>query len=243
MDADLDREDEAVVGPGDNFWDLAEEQLAADLRLQPSDQEVAPYWRDVVAANMDRLVQPGNPDLVVPGSWSCLLRGTQSLQRRRPSRWRRRTPTTRQRLRRSRVQRRLRPRALPPRPPRPQRRQQPPPRMTPPRRRLPTRRPPQSTRNSPASSPPAGRPDEDHGGDMDKALPAVVVVGGLSSVALAVGLKRLIDRRRRRFVVAHDGQPPSWQPVRTERCTRRSPRWRTRPESTTCNSRSGGSPL
>jgi LysM domain len=67
MDADLDREDEAVVGLGDNFWDLAEEQLAADLGLQPSDQEVAPYWRDIVAANMDRLVQPGNPDLVVPG--------------------------------------------------------------------------------------------------------------------------------------------------------------------------------
>lgn len=58
---------EVVVEPGDNFWELAEEQLAVATGEQPTDAETLPYWRELIGANEDRLVQPGNPSLIVPG--------------------------------------------------------------------------------------------------------------------------------------------------------------------------------
>lgn len=39
-----------------------------------------------------------------------------------------------------------------------------------------------------------------------------MALGGLTSIALAVGLKRLIDRRRRHYIENHDGQLPSRTP-------------------------------
>jgi nucleoid-associated protein YgaU len=33
----------------------------------PPEREVARYWRRLVEANRDRLVDPGNPDLLRPG--------------------------------------------------------------------------------------------------------------------------------------------------------------------------------
>jgi hypothetical protein len=39
-----------------------------------------------------------------------------------------------------------------------------------------------------------------------------LALGGLTSIALAVGLKRLIDRRRRHYIENHDGQLPSRTP-------------------------------
>lgn len=58
---------EVVVEPGDNLWELAEEQLAVATGEQPTDAETLPYWHDLIGANEDRFVQPGNPSLIVPG--------------------------------------------------------------------------------------------------------------------------------------------------------------------------------
>jgi DNA-binding SARP family transcriptional activator len=44
-------------------------------------------------------------------------------------------------------------------------------------------------------------------------MPLAVAVGGLSSIALAVGLKRLVDRRRRHFVNEHPGEVPGRTPA------------------------------
>jgi hypothetical protein len=57
-----------VVAPGESFWSIAEEALT-DARggAPPDQQEVARYWEQLVAANRDRLVAPGNPDLLVVG--------------------------------------------------------------------------------------------------------------------------------------------------------------------------------
>jgi len=63
---------EVTVEPGDNFWDLAEERLASASGEQPSDTETAAYWQDMTAANQDRLVKPGNPDLILPGQRLCV---------------------------------------------------------------------------------------------------------------------------------------------------------------------------
>ncbi len=63
---------ELIVEPGDNFWSLAEAQLAAATGEEPTDVETAPYWQDMIEANEDRLVQPGNPNLIVPGQALCI---------------------------------------------------------------------------------------------------------------------------------------------------------------------------
>lgn len=56
-----------VVEPGDHLWGIAESALALRLGRPPSDEEIVPYWRTVVEANTDQLVDPGNPDLILPG--------------------------------------------------------------------------------------------------------------------------------------------------------------------------------
>jgi nucleoid-associated protein YgaU len=58
---------EHVTRPGDHFWRIAEAQVAAAVGRPATDAEIAPYWRDLVAANRDRLADPDNPDLVFPG--------------------------------------------------------------------------------------------------------------------------------------------------------------------------------
>jgi DNA-binding SARP family transcriptional activator len=59
--------EDIVVEPGDNFWTLAEEELAEVTGVDPTVAETAPYWQDLVGANTDRLVEPGNPSLILPG--------------------------------------------------------------------------------------------------------------------------------------------------------------------------------
>lgn len=54
---------EHTVQPGEHFWSIAE-QVVAERGL---DVQVADYWRLLVEANRDRLVDPGNPDLLYPG--------------------------------------------------------------------------------------------------------------------------------------------------------------------------------
>ena len=61
-------EDTWTVEPGESFWAIAEEHLADSWgRQELSDAEIARYWRALMAANADRLVEPGNPDLLFPG--------------------------------------------------------------------------------------------------------------------------------------------------------------------------------
>ena len=49
-----------TVAPGESFWTISEDIVARDLR------DVAPYWRDLIAANADR-IRSGDPDLIYPG--------------------------------------------------------------------------------------------------------------------------------------------------------------------------------
>jgi len=64
----VDATDLWLVESGDHFWSIAEETLADHLgRDDLKDDEVALYWRQLIAANEDRLVEPGNPDLLLPG--------------------------------------------------------------------------------------------------------------------------------------------------------------------------------
>lgn len=56
-----------VVVEGDNFWDIAESMLEAETGGPVADADVIPFWQDLVEANQDGLVEPGNPDLILPG--------------------------------------------------------------------------------------------------------------------------------------------------------------------------------
>lgn len=57
---------EVTIRPGDHLWGLAERRLAEVLGRAATDDEVAGYWRSVVAASLPRL-RSGDPDLVFPG--------------------------------------------------------------------------------------------------------------------------------------------------------------------------------
>lgn len=57
-----------VVRPGDSFWRIAEERVAADIGRAPHANEVRVYWRALINANEDRLPVPGNPDVIYPGA-------------------------------------------------------------------------------------------------------------------------------------------------------------------------------
>jgi hypothetical protein len=63
-----------VVEPGDSFWSIAADTLSGPGRRQPTDREVDGYWRHLVVANRDRLVDRDNPDLLVPGQELVLPR-------------------------------------------------------------------------------------------------------------------------------------------------------------------------
>jgi hypothetical protein len=56
-----------VIRRGDHLWSIAAETLEDRLDRPPAPREVARYWRALVAANRDRLVDPANPDLVFAG--------------------------------------------------------------------------------------------------------------------------------------------------------------------------------
>jgi hypothetical protein len=55
-----------TVEAGDSFWSIAAETVAP-AREAPDDRRVIGYWRRLVEANRGRLLDPGNPDLLVPG--------------------------------------------------------------------------------------------------------------------------------------------------------------------------------
>jgi hypothetical protein len=55
-----------TVASGDSFWSIAAETLT-QAGEAPTDRRVIGYWRHLVEANRGRLLDPGNPDLLVPG--------------------------------------------------------------------------------------------------------------------------------------------------------------------------------
>ena len=58
------RREAVTVAPGDSFWTIAADAVAgAGL----PDAVVAQYWEALMDANADRLVEPGNPDLLHVG--------------------------------------------------------------------------------------------------------------------------------------------------------------------------------
>ncbi len=57
---------EVTVRMGDHLWGLSESRLLQAIGRMPLDHEVAPYWREVVETNRDR-IRSGNPDLIQPG--------------------------------------------------------------------------------------------------------------------------------------------------------------------------------
>lgn len=56
-----------TVERGDHFWHIAERTRGAQLGRPPTERETTAYWRALVAANRDRLVDPANPDLLFAG--------------------------------------------------------------------------------------------------------------------------------------------------------------------------------
>lgn len=55
------------VVAGDHLWGIARATVARDGGVEPSDRAVAAYWQRLIAANRDVLVDPDNPDLILPG--------------------------------------------------------------------------------------------------------------------------------------------------------------------------------
>jgi hypothetical protein len=56
-----------VVRAGDSLWRIAAFGLRAAHGREPTDAEIDPYWRALVALNRPRLRDPGNADLIRPG--------------------------------------------------------------------------------------------------------------------------------------------------------------------------------
>jgi len=55
-----------TVAKGNHFWELAERTLTDAWGRSPTDVEITPYWAQVVEQNADRLVRPGDPNLIFP---------------------------------------------------------------------------------------------------------------------------------------------------------------------------------
>jgi nucleoid-associated protein YgaU len=58
---------QVTVAPGDHFWGIAQDRVRLALGTEPSDSEVALYWSALIEANRDRLVDPQDPGLLMPG--------------------------------------------------------------------------------------------------------------------------------------------------------------------------------
>lgn len=189
--------DQVVVEPGDNLWDMSEDRLADDLDREPTDPETVPYWRDVMTANHDRLVDPANPSLIHPGQVLVLPpTGHADAPTVEPA------PAPAEPI----------PEVPPPAP-------EPPtttpsttaPSTTAPSTASPTTSPPTTATIPAAATDASATAGEvtpvDSGGSDDEsnAVPVWLTLGGLTSVAMAVGAKRLIQKRRREFALDHDG--------------------------------------
>lgn len=56
-----------VVEPGEYFWSIAEAVFTSSGIDHPDEMELSRYWLSLIDANRARLVDPGNPDLIMPG--------------------------------------------------------------------------------------------------------------------------------------------------------------------------------
>ncbi|MGH8899498.1 MAG: LysM peptidoglycan-binding domain-containing protein [Egibacteraceae bacterium] len=56
-----------VVRHGDHLWGIAEETLEKAWGYPPTDEQIVPYWQQLIEINRAVLVDPGNPDLILPG--------------------------------------------------------------------------------------------------------------------------------------------------------------------------------
>jgi hypothetical protein len=67
-----------IVEPGDSFWSIAVEVSGSSTPGAggPSDRQVVGYWRRLIEANRSRLLDPANPDLLVPGQELIVPRPT-----------------------------------------------------------------------------------------------------------------------------------------------------------------------
>lgn len=66
-DHDDDQPRTVLVAPGDSLWSIAEDQVTRRQGSSPSDAQIVAYWRQVIEDNRDRLVDRGDPDLILPG--------------------------------------------------------------------------------------------------------------------------------------------------------------------------------
>ena len=55
------------VRPGDNFWQMAAQHLAASGHSRPSEADIVAYWHLLIAHNAARLLDQNNPDFIYPG--------------------------------------------------------------------------------------------------------------------------------------------------------------------------------
>ncbi|MFN7149278.1 MAG: hypothetical protein ACK4V6_07335 [Microthrixaceae bacterium] len=55
------------VQPGEHFWSIAEQVVTERVGPTATDAAIAAYWRQLVEVNRDRLVDPDDPDLILPG--------------------------------------------------------------------------------------------------------------------------------------------------------------------------------
>jgi LysM repeat protein len=193
-------ETEVVVERGDNLWTISEDRIESELGREAGDPEVAPYWQTVVDANQDRYVQPGNPNLIYPGQVLVLPPTGHAQPAGDPPTEAAPEPADAGG-----------PSETPPPPPTPQTDapaiDETPTTVT----TVPTTA---SDEAAPSSADTTARADThaDTDAETNDSSLVAVALGALSSIALAVGLKRLLDRRRRRFTNEHPGQLPGRTP-------------------------------
>jgi hypothetical protein len=64
-----------TVARGDHLWHIAAATLAARRGRLPTDVETAGYWQRLIDQNRSTLVDPENPDLILPGQVIALPQG------------------------------------------------------------------------------------------------------------------------------------------------------------------------
>ena len=68
QDAHLPQNSESInVEQGDHFWALATQALTEQWGRTPTATEITPYWQTMVTLNQNRLLPPGDPDMIYPG--------------------------------------------------------------------------------------------------------------------------------------------------------------------------------
>lgn len=56
-----------AVGAGENLWVIAEQQVRLNLGHEATEAEIRDYWLALMDLNAPRMVEPGNPNLLLPG--------------------------------------------------------------------------------------------------------------------------------------------------------------------------------